>query len=552
MGRALSSSWTITPHRGKVDNSTKDDFSGSTCVKTVQLGVEDSQSNLLAQLQEGGQLVLREGERGRAEREELSRRLTGAIPLGITSLTKLRELYFADNQVSGSIPEGLLLLKRLFILEVSNNQLFGSLAVMCDYVRVRDNQLTGCLPSNLIKVCTLVASGNMFEGPIPSKMSYQLKSLLISGQLGNERVLTGRLPRALCRTNIREFAAARQALQGIIPSLTATLYMLSLQNNKLQIMSDLHMTRYDHGGVFVHNNILSCHLPLCGNSTTIMSLSGLGNQLSRPEHGFPAWVSPIDRDRLFWVHDREGLDLLMKFLGSCGLLATAVATKFRGPRLSRWYCQPGGHQKLVFQCYELLACVTRGALVRLLVLVLLLSWDLYSCPRTMALASACLRNDTLTHIEVLALWGHLSFHGHAVQSFIKSGDDVPQATHAPRNMKKTLFPVLFVLIQVVLSLPAILLQACISIPGGLWHGNAWVGLVLSASIGILQAMMASLVVPPLAEKLTGRKYVYITLSNLLLNFMFPAIVILGLDLSAPCRFVAICDLQFESRIASHG
>ena len=72
----------------------------------------------------------------------------------------------------------------------------------------------------------------------------------------------------------------------------------------------------------VHNNLLSCHLPQCGNATAMVSLSGLGNQLSCPKQGFPKWVVPIDRDRLFWVTDREGFTLLMKLIGACTFLVT--------------------------------------------------------------------------------------------------------------------------------------------------------------------------------------------------------------------------------------
>ena len=150
----------------------------------------------------------------------------------------------------------------------------------------------------------------------------------------------------MCRsTQLSVLAASKQALEGVIPPFAATLHILSLQNNAFKIMSDVRFSKSMNSSVLVHNNLLSCHLPRCGNATAKVSLSGLGNQLSCPKRGFPKWVVPIDRDRLFWVRDREGFALLMKLFSACSLLVVVVASRVRGRHnclaLSRWHAQAG-------------------------------------------------------------------------------------------------------------------------------------------------------------------------------------------------------------------
>ena len=55
--------------------------------------------------------------------------------------------------------------------------------------------------------------------------------------------------------------------------------------------------------------------------------------------------------------------------------------------------------------------------VRALFLLFLLAWDLYKCPRSLALLSACLRDNWLTHCLVVLMWGWFGFHGHATRTF---------------------------------------------------------------------------------------------------------------------------------------
>ena len=216
----------------------------------------------------------------------------------MSSLTLLKFLALSENRLSGSIPIGLLRLKRLDILVLHTNKLSGSIggvpAILCSHFVVFENHLTGCLPPNLLAIEELAASGNMLEGTMPESINPDLLRLLaMSGQPGHIAALRGCLPIVMSRcVSLHVLVASWQALEGIIPPLAGTLEMLILQNNNFKIMSDARFEERGNGGsaFLIHNNLLSCDLPQCGNTSVKISLSGLGNHLFYPRKGFPAWV----------------------------------------------------------------------------------------------------------------------------------------------------------------------------------------------------------------------------------------------------------------------
>ena len=80
------------------------------------------------------------------------RKLTGAIPAELGSLTRLRELILGSNQLTGAIPTEWGSLTRLRRLGVDNNQLTGAVPAelgaltRLTHVSLTGNTLTGCLP----------------------------------------------------------------------------------------------------------------------------------------------------------------------------------------------------------------------------------------------------------------------------------------------------------------------------------------------------------------------------------------------------------------------
>jgi hypothetical protein len=87
--------------------------------------------------------------------------LTGSIPTGLGSLTKLTYLYLYSNQLSGSIPTGLGNLTKLEWLLLDNNQLTGSIPpqmgslTQLTNLGLGNNQLTGEIPASIVNLIHL-------------------------------------------------------------------------------------------------------------------------------------------------------------------------------------------------------------------------------------------------------------------------------------------------------------------------------------------------------------------------------------------------------------
>ena len=200
-------------------------------------------------------------------------------------------------------------------------------------------------------------------------------------------------------------------------------------------------------------------------------------------------------------------------------------------------CDFGALQVLACRCTHLLACSTRAALFRLPFLIILASsWDMYKCAPTLPLVSACLRGNMLTSIMVFLMWGFLGFHGSA-----RRERHVSQRSSTKRPICG---PSLFVFLQIILSVPAILCQVGTSVPGWVGSVQPWIAAMTTAFIGALQGVLGASVIPALAQKLTSRKYTYITVANLFVGCVLPATVIVVLDATCfanwtsmwwPCR-----------------
>ena len=123
----------------------------------------------------------------------------------------------------------------------------------------------------------------------------------------------------------------------------------------------------------------------------------------------------------------------------------------------------GYHLQFALACSRFLSGMAREALLRVHVLPLLLFWDFYQCPRTLALASACLRYGTLTHLLVHSLWGYLCFHSMTPHNLLVLEE---ASTVAARSCLKSL-PLLYSLwlfLIIYFSCLSILDQAGKSVP----------------------------------------------------------------------------------------
>ena len=495
--------------------------------------------------------------------------LSGMIPDAMTSLTRLRELCLQTNRLSGKIPDALASAAELRLILISSNQLSGTiptavasmlkLSVFGAYDNklsgsipegftlkapggrwrralrhyFSDNRLIGSLPS-LEAVLLLTASRNLLEGTLPNVVYPQLRFFDLSGVVGRSGGLKGPLPSALRQASqLQILQIANHEMEGAIPSLTSTLLLLSLHKNRFKVMSAVHLkNNAPRTMILLHNNLSSCHIPWCGNATAAFSIIAIGNQFRYPNGTFPVWLSEYERDPLFWTYGNEGKSLLQKIGGALGFFLIVVASELGSARLLStmlvWHIAPGTHLWIVQALSHLVSYMVKVSLLVVLLLMFLLSWDLYTCPQTLAMASACLRSTLFIRTSVFLLYCTLAFHSLAVDHLTRQDEDLTKQWTDKMLRKKVLLWLLWSVLSVVFSTLSILYQAGKSIPGFL-PANKVLSLGLYTSIGAIQALMGSFIVPFLASKVTQRKHVLTTVSNLIMNCLVPAVIIVYLD-----------------------
>ena len=100
-------------------------------------------------------------------------------------------------------------------------------------------------------------------------------------------------------------------MEGVIPSFASSnLEILALHKNRFKVIPDIHFKNdASKTLILLHNNLLSCSVPSCGNAVANRSIVAIGNQLRYPKGSFPAWVSKREQDTLLWVSGSEGLHL---------------------------------------------------------------------------------------------------------------------------------------------------------------------------------------------------------------------------------------------------
>ena len=450
---------------------------------------------------------------------------SGTIPAAILCIDKnpthFPQFAASGSQLSGSIPDGIMTFKT---------------------VVVHGNRLTGTLPV-FRDVRLLLASGNLLEGTLPSTPSRKLQVLDLSGVPGRSGGLNGPLPSALRQSSELEMVTlANQQMDGGIPSFTSTLSLLALHKNRLKVLPDIQLKdKALRTAILLHDNLLSCCVPACGNATVKTSIIAIGNRLCIPKGEFPAWVLEYEHDHLFWVTGTEGISLVQMISGAVGVFMCAVASKVgKGGLLramSSWRSGPTIHLWAVKALSHLDARMTMESLSAAVFFIFLLSWDLYACPQTLALASACLRTSGLIQTFVFLWWCKLSFHSLAV-AHLTIKDKKEKKWPAKMLRRRLLLWSLWCALTLVLSTLAILYQVGKSIPGFLQVGTI-ASLGLKACIGSAQGLVANVIVPSLASKMRWQKHALTTVSSLLMSCLIPAVIIIYLDTGCLGEWVSL-------------
>ena len=312
----------------------------------------------------------------------------------------------------------------------------------------------------------------------------------------------------------------------------------------MQVLPNLHLVdNASTTAILLHDNLLSCRAPWCGNASARTSIVAIGNRLRHPKGEFPQWVSKYEQDPLFWVSGDEGMSMLKGICGAVIFLMLVMAWRLDAARwlreISSWQIGPTAHLWLVQAFFHLVSCLVKESLLAAIFLMFLLFWDLYACPQTLAIASACLRNSALVRAFVFLCWCQLSFHSLAAQHLMmerKSYEKKQQWT-VKMLRKKLMLWLLWSLITVVFSSIASLYQMSSSIPGFLPVGKIW-SLGLKACVGTIQGVVGIFIVPAVASRVTWDRYTFTTFSNLIMNCLIPIVIIMYLDTGCLGRWVA--------------
>jgi RHS repeat-associated protein len=167
--------------------------------------------------------------------------ITGSIPLSITTVTALQEIYLYQCNLTGTIPSSLFDLPAIRILTLAGNKLTGIIplntgnATALTYLSLSTNQLSGSIPTsigNLTQLLVLGLNVNSLSGQIPTGVGTlsKLQTLNLS-----TNQLTGPVPSLSGLTNLTAIDLSNNKLSGSLPAELGNLTKLTslILNNNL-------------------------------------------------------------------------------------------------------------------------------------------------------------------------------------------------------------------------------------------------------------------------------------------------------------------------------
>ena len=469
-------------------------------------------------------------------------RLAGSLFQWLVGLVALKHLHVLRNELEGNIPERIRDIAHLSSIVATQNLLRGtlpdSLGSLQDLgaVALGFNSITGTIPRALVSLALviLLLDGNGLEGTLPSalkvrwrKVPWHNNGLEVLGLSGssqfkvNEVGLQGPVPqtleRAIC---LHILLGHRQRMGGAMPNLEVTFLALGIQNNVFRALQPRLRFKSD-SLIFLHQNRLSCHVPLCKNMSLKRSLVALGNRFQIPRSGvLPDWVAPAEQDGLFWVKPNEGMKLLLQACGAWTVyflaLARCVGLQKSLHFLSQWCASIGPLQQA--SCM-LRGCALRHVMVACCLLLSVADCRMYVCPRTLEWASAGLSATHCTHILVVVAWLHLYWQ--ASQPWWLAGP-------ASWGKVSETFSgwILTVLLVVAMYPCAGVVVAAKFVPGFLGLDKYWLK-TLSTCIGCCQGLASSMVIPRVVEQVSGsRKHMYVSAASICTTCILPGLTVL--------------------------
>ena len=454
------------------------------------------------------------------------------VPIeGITPITTY--IMLANNELSGLLPDAMPIMETL---DISNNRVSGSLSDdfhLCTHMIVSKNRLMGSIPISISWVQTFLAAENFWEGILPriqhdgfgDERAPRLQHLVVS-QDHDGTQLHGYVPNSLARARqLTCFIAQRNRLQGDTPAFALTLETLALHGNMMKRLRHDRFT--SNSSLFLQHNALSCHLPrrLADDVRPRVTLCAVGNQLQGPSQ---EWLSNFEQHGLFWSTGREGGMLVTKVMSAVIVFGATLSMQL-GPKkiltATARLQSVSGCPSLANMCASQLPHLSLRGVLCVAILMPLMDWVYYKCPRTLTLASACRADSANTNLAVVLLWIQASGHCQLSPRWTHCATCRPTARCSAKSLTHW---AMWLAIVLPLSSLAVLNLASMCVPGFLYIDGLWLQLV-NLGIGACQGLVNSILIPFLAERLTPNKHMFTSTAAILTAVCLPFVCIIFFD-----------------------
>ncbi|KAF3779214.1 LRR receptor-like serine/threonine-protein kinase [Nymphaea thermarum] len=236
-------------------------------------------------------------------------KLGGEVSRSVGSLTELRVLSLAFNELSGGIPPEISSLHQLEVLDLSYNRLFGLIprqisgCLGLSYLNLAGNQLNGTVPGSLgslPRLRGLFLEFNRLSGWIPEELGRScgyLERLHLAGNL-----LVGSIPTTLgnCR-NLRSLLLFSNLLDGSIPvelGRISALETLDVSRNSLSGPVPSELGTCLQLSIIILSNVYE--LPLLRSSVNSYLEDDDKGEFNFFEGGIPTTVTSLPKLRILW------------------------------------------------------------------------------------------------------------------------------------------------------------------------------------------------------------------------------------------------------------
>ncbi|CAN6477174.1 unnamed protein product [Victoria cruziana] len=257
-------------------------------------------------------------------------KLAGKVSPSVGSLTELKVLSLAFNDLSGRIPSEIGALRQLRVLDLSYNRLSGFIpgeisgCVRLEYVNLAGNQLNGTIPGCLgsfPRLRGLLLEFNRFSGSIPEDLGRSCEHLERLHLAGNR--LSGSIPRAIgnCRS-LRSLLLFSNSLDGPIPpelGRISALETLDVSRNVLGGPVPSELRNCLRLSILVLTNVYQLPISLSSSIDSDLEDEHKG-EFNFFDGGIPADITSLPKLRILWAPKAHLVGNIPSQWGDCSSL----------------------------------------------------------------------------------------------------------------------------------------------------------------------------------------------------------------------------------------